>query len=107
MRKGYTKEHGSRPWTPEEDATMRECYPKYGATWEGYETLLPDRSLQAIRIRARNLRLTYDGPCKAHPDCGEDKYFDRAAAAVAALDDEQRENLALLMMNANAKRVIE
>ena len=82
-------------WTPEEDALMREYYPRHGAVWEGWALLLPHRSECKVRNHARRLGLRSDGPCTAH---GEDleRTDERAAAAVAALGDWQATRLALL-----------
>ena len=46
---------GCRRWTAEEDALVREHYPSHGATWEGWRELLPNRSLNAIRVHANGL----------------------------------------------------
>lgn len=90
-------------WSPEEDAILRACYSRAGAAWGGWGTLLPNRSTLAIRNRANYIGLHYDGPTKV-PDHGDLERVDEGAAiAVAALSNEQRETLKLLVMSANAR----
>ena len=45
-----------RLWTPEEDAKLLENYPIRGASWDGWERLLPDRTTLAIKQRVVYLR---------------------------------------------------
>lgn len=57
-------------------------------------------------MRAQYIGVHYDGPTKV-PDHGNLERVDEGAAiAVAALSSEQRETLALLVLNANAKREV-
>lgn len=51
---------GCRAWTPEEDELVRSHYPRHGMRWQGWDELLPHRSLNAIRVRAHGLGLHVD-----------------------------------------------
>lgn len=42
-------------WTPEEDAMLREHFPRHGAGWGGWAEVLPGRSERAIVLRAFRL----------------------------------------------------
>lgn len=42
-------------WTGDEDRVLAENYPLHGSDWDGWETVLPGRSAQAIRTRANRL----------------------------------------------------
>lgn len=46
---------GCRAWTEAEEALVREHYPSHGATWDGWDELLPNRSLNAIRGHANGM----------------------------------------------------
>ncbi len=48
-------------WQEWEKELLREHYPKRGVAWDGWETLLPDRSGGAIRTRANSLGLKHEG----------------------------------------------
>lgn len=44
-------------WTKEEEAILRAHYREVGSTWDGWETLLPGRTTEAIRWKAGKLKL--------------------------------------------------
>lgn len=46
---------GGRTWTQEEDALVRDYFPKYGPSWKGWIKLLPGRSMWAICARRKVL----------------------------------------------------
>lgn len=46
---------GCRALTPEEDELVRRHYPSHGATWDGWDELLPNRSPNAIRVHANGM----------------------------------------------------
>ena len=87
----------ARPWTPEEDATLREHYPAHGADWNGWAKLLPGRTAGAMHTRAYVLGLRYEGPPRGGYRIDLDKASERAATAVAALGEWQATRLALLV----------
>lgn len=51
---------GRRKWSTEEDSALRSCYRTMGCGWQGWLDLLPGRSYDAIRNRARRLGLSSD-----------------------------------------------
>lgn len=51
---------GCRLWTEAEDALVRMHYPRHGMRWQGWDELLPHRSLNAIRVRAHGLGVHVD-----------------------------------------------
>jgi hypothetical protein len=56
-----------RPWTESEDQVLRECYPSMTAA--AIATMLPGRTLAAIRIRAhRDLGIDKAGPSRIDRD---------------------------------------
>ncbi len=50
----------NQKWTPEEDEALRMHYPTHGRRWDGWKTLLPDRTSMAIIMRANVLGLKVD-----------------------------------------------
>lgn len=42
-------------WSTSDEKTLRECYPTYGPSWDGWKLLLPERSLAAIANHASML----------------------------------------------------
>jgi hypothetical protein len=70
---GYRTEH---VWSQDEDRILMAHYQEHGPSWDEWESLLPGRSAQAIRMRASRLCLTRDiapkGEAKrkrrGHPD---------------------------------------
>ena len=44
-------------WSKLEDKCIIDNFPKYGANWDGWKTLLPKRNVPAITMRARLLKV--------------------------------------------------
>ena len=42
-------------WSDDEVRALRRNFPEHGARWEGWDSLLPGRSVIAIRHKARSL----------------------------------------------------
>lgn len=42
-------------WSEAEDRVLSETYPLHGCDWDGWERVLPGRSVSAIRTRANRL----------------------------------------------------
>lgn len=82
---------GCRAWTPEEDELVRRHYPRHGMRWQGWDELLPHRSLNAIRVRAHGLGLHVDpdviarNNAKATAVRARGKWRDEEVAKLAAL----------------------
>ena len=57
MRKYGIKRRTWRKWTAEEDALIREYYPKHGGLWDGWARLMPDRcpTENDLYVRAHRL----------------------------------------------------
>jgi hypothetical protein len=47
-----------RRWSADEDAKIRELYPKHGMSWGGWAAELPGRSAQAIQRRASDIGIS-------------------------------------------------
>ena len=86
----------ARSWTSEEDAIVREYYPRHGVIWDGWALLLPGRDEPSIRNHAQWIGVRYEGPSKNRGRFDSKTANERAAAAVAALGDWQATRLALL-----------
>ena len=84
-------------WTPDEDVTLREYYPRHGVIWDGWALLLPGRGEQLIRNRAQRIGVRYEGPSKNRGRFDSKTAGERAVAAVAALSEWQQTMLALLV----------
>lgn len=55
-------------WTHEEERILAAHYPEHGSRWDGWETLLPNRTDNAIRRHAAVLMLTIaKRPAKPKP----------------------------------------
>ena len=50
----------NRLWTKEELAALCKHYPEHGSTWDGWEQLLNNRTVWAIRERARRIGVVYN-----------------------------------------------
>lgn len=48
----------SASWTQEEESILKAHYREKGPTWEGWESLLPGRTTDSIRWKAKKMRLT-------------------------------------------------
>lgn len=59
-----------KSWTKAEDRAIRKYYPTRGAKWDGWPSLLGDRSFRAIKSRAHTLGIKYVGVMKPS---GKDK----------------------------------
>ena len=46
---------GARQWTKEEEGLLREVGTKYGADWDGWGELFPNRSREAVVRHCRDL----------------------------------------------------
>lgn len=84
------------PWTEQDEATLIEHYPQHGGKWDGWEELLPGRTIEAIHSRAHLLGLSYEGPYKGGCHVDLELSEERAAAAVAALSNWDRMRLEIL-----------
>lgn len=82
---------GCRLWTEAEDALVRRHYPRHGMRWQGWDELLPHRSLNAIRVRAHGLGVHVDpdviarNNAKATAAGARGKWRDEEVAKLAAL----------------------
>lgn len=45
----------TKPWSEEEDDSIREFYAEHGQGWAGWAEVLPDRTRRAIGARARRI----------------------------------------------------
>lgn len=45
-------------WSTSDEKTLRECYPTYGPSWDGWKLLLPGRSAAAIANHASDMGVT-------------------------------------------------
>lgn len=49
-------------WTDAQDQILRDNYPKHGGRWDGWATLLPNRTNRAIGARAQRIGLVRQRP---------------------------------------------
>ena len=91
-------------WTPDEDALLREYYPRHGPKWEGWEMLLPRRSHSSIAGRACKIGVRMRDPSSTLVHDSLDGIEGRAASAVSALDDHTRLRLMLMFMRSSTPR---
>lgn len=48
-------------WSTSDEKTLRECYPTYGPSWDGWKLLLPGKSAAAIANHASDMGVTTNG----------------------------------------------
>lgn len=53
-------------WTKEEDAILKAHFAEHGSSWEGWESLLPDRTDNAIYRHAASMGLTMKSRPRVH-----------------------------------------
>jgi hypothetical protein len=70
-------------WSAEELSALAEHYPVHGGSWEGWETVLPGRSLKAIQYKAHLLSLKAPGAPRPWTE-GEDEALMREFPAHGA-----------------------
>lgn len=44
-------------WSEVEDDALREYFPRHGAKWDGWQEVLPKRTIRAVEMRAKRLGL--------------------------------------------------
>lgn len=91
------------PWSPEEEATLREHYPAHGREWDGWELLLPGRTRRAIAVQATRLGVRCGTRRRVRRRGSLENTNEMAATAVAALGDWEQTRLALLVATAGTK----
>lgn len=85
-------------WTGPEIALLKRHYRKRGASWSGWEEMLPTRSPHAISDKANSLGLRCERPCVP---CHHGQIStDHAARAVASLDKLTKLRLAMMVKRA-------
>lgn len=53
---------GVNVWSDEELRIIRRLYPEHGIHWPGWESVLPERTTEAIRAKAQTLRMSEPHP---------------------------------------------
>lgn len=87
-----------RKWTDDEVEILTEHYRDHGPSWDGWDSILPDRTYRAIKWKAHDLGLKCSHPT-AFRDYGGAPDLS-AEIAVSSLDDTTRLRLALLVKEA-------
>lgn len=88
-------------WSEAEDDALREFYPRHGAKWDGWQELLPRRTIRAVQMRAKRLGLAVprepkrDTPMRKRP-VGDQRHY----KAVVTMEPDQHERYVMGCMAA-------
>lgn len=91
-------------WTAEEDAALKEHYPTHGAVWDGWEDILPDRTVNGISYRAGRLGVRCENPYAPRDHGDLETAGENAETAVRALGEWDRLRLRLLVRRSEHKK---